>query len=950
MKKRSLKIVSLLLAFILVFGQFGAFAAEEESRLSEIEAVIDAMATSLADNSGEWYILDMSAYDLYSQKGASSDSARAAYRDSAIAAVAESGATVSTLAKAVSILRGIGYDARELVTAGGTQVNAAEKLTEKAIASYYEAPWALIAELQGNVGYSAEKISDIISLLKSSAADSGIYEYSYEWDGVVYSGDDIDTTATVLSALAPYYLSEEDEYEVDAFVDRAVSVLSEKQLSNGSFGNANADAMVIVALAAFGINPDTDERFVKGENSLLDGLLSYLIESGDAFGYMDASTANELATEQGFRALIAAAGLIKTGSAYNVYDFSSVPSQGTEAEDNDQPNLPDAPSGDDRITVYFTLLGRNNATWIPRRAVSIEDGAKVAHVIRKVLDAAGYEYEGLSGGYISKITRPSGASLSEFEYGDNSGWLYRIDGEVPNTSLLRCSVYEGADIVLYYTSNWTEDPHAGLGSLAASDEEEEKASEEKTERSFSSVATAEYIKKAVANPGPSQVGGEWSVIGLARGGHSEREWEKKYYDAIARILLTNNGVLHERKYTEYARAVLALTSIGVDARRVEGYNLIAKLDDYEKVISQGINGAIFALIAENSADYSLENHSKFVEFILKRQLADGGFALSGEHAESDVTAMAITALSGDLSDSSVKTAVDKAISCLSSLQDESGAFPSWGSKTVESTAQAIVALTTLGISIDDERFTKNEKTAYDALMSFSAGNGSFSHTVGGEADMLATEQALYALVALERAERGKKPLYDMSDVSFCSFEDTYFDRNREAIDDLCRAGIVNGVEKGKFAPKKGISRAEFATICVRAFGIAEEKNSVFTDVAETDWFAGYVGAAYKNSIINGVSETSFMPHRGINRAEAATMVARAARIAGLSTAAKNGESTLSAFYDRAQIADWAREGVIFCAENDILEQNYGSFIPSEEIDRSEMAGMIHKMLTLANKI
>ncbi len=956
MKKRCLKITSLLIVFILLFSQLGAFAKDVDTRLSEIETVMDAIAEDLNDNSGEWYILDMSAYDLYSGKGRSSESAVSAYLDLAIASIAETDATVSTLAKATSVLKSIGYDARELVGADEIPVNVALKLKKTAIASYYEAPWALIAELQGNVGYTEEQLSAIIALLENSAAQSGIYEYSYEWDGVTYSGDDIDTTATVLSSLAPYYLSETDEYGVDTFVDRAVSVLSEKQLPSGSFGNANSDAMMIVALACLGINPDTDVRFIKGENSLLDGLMSYLSPSGDAFGYMD-TAANELATEQGFRALIAAAGIIKTESAYNVYDFSSVPLK----EDGDSgnggtvtPDIPDVPpssDGDDAITVYFTLLGRNGATWISRRAVRIGSDAKVADVIQKVLDAAGYEYRGLSGGYITKITRPRGSSLSEFEYGENSGWLYRVDDEVPNTSILRCGIYEDADIVLYYTSNWTEDPHAGFGALTATEEEEKDPDSEETKnQDISAAATAAYIKKIVENPAPSQVGGEWSVLGLARGGYSERDWERKYYDAIAKTLLQNGGVLHERKYTEYARAAVALTSIGVDARQVEGYNLIAKLDEYEKVISQGINGAIFALIASNCGRYELENRERYVDFILKKQLADGGFALSGDKAESDITAMAITALSNDLSKENIKTSIDKAVKCLSAIQSESGVFSSWSSDTVESTAQAIVALTTLGISIDDERFTKNGNTAYDALMTFAKSDGSFSHTVGGEPDMLATEQAPYALVALERAQNGETSLYDMSDVKLGSFEDTYFDDNREAIDTLCEAGIVNGVGKGRFAPEKGITRAEFAAIVVRSFKIKEEKNSVFADVSTDDWFAGYVGAAYKNGIINGVSPTSFLPLRGITRAEAATMVARAAKLAGLDTKQADKKKILSVFSDALQIPSWAESAVAFCAENDILKISYGKLSSDEPITRSEMAGMIWKMLTLAKKI
>ncbi len=948
MNKRGMRFICLMLAVILACGQLTAFAEQADTRLSEIEALMDAVAENMEDRAEEWYILDMSAYDMYSENGASSEVAVEQYKEAAITTAAKQNATASELAKAIMILRSAGYDAKRIVTADNTRINAVAKLKETAIASYYEAPWVLMAELQESIGYSTDDIRAIIDEIKGAVSPSGIFTYSYEWDGVIYSGDDFDTTGTMLAALAPYYLAEEDQYGVHNFVDTALSALSEKQLPSGSFGNANSDAMVIVALSALGINPDTDARFIKGENSLLDGMLSYLTESRDAFGYMD-NVSNELATEQAFRAIIAAAGVSRTGDAYNVYDFSSVTVEEAVIGGNSDGGLPEAPPiMNDEITVYFTLIGRNGAVWLPRRAVKVQDGAKLSYVIKKVLDSNGYTCEGLESGYISKITRPSGSSLSQFEHGANSGWLYKIDDEVPNMGIGVFRVYDRADLVLYYTGDWTEDPLAGFNALAGEEKESEE-DEEAKKHSVSAKNVAEYVKKTVTAPCHSTVGGEWAVLGLVRGGYSDRAWEKHYYNELIKTLTENNGVLNARKYTEYARAAIALTAMKVDARYVAGYNLISKLDDYEKVTAQGINGAIFALIAADSAKYELQQRDKYVELILNRQLKDGGFAIAGEDAESDITAMALIALATYSDRAEVRTAINKAVSCLSKLQSKSGAFVSGGGDTVESTAQVIVALTTLGISIDDERFVKDGNTVYDALMTFSKGDGSFSHTISGESDMLATEQALYALVALERALSEKTPLYDMSDIKLGSFEDAYFDDNFDAIEALAEKGIVNGIGDRKFAPQKELTRAEFATIVVRAFGLSEEKNSVFSDVLPSDWFAGYVGTAHKSGIIKGVSPTSFLPRRNISRAEAVTMVARAAALAGVDIKTEDVNKILSAFEDGGEIPQWAREGAAFCIETEICTRADSKFSSDEAVKRSEMADMIWKMINIAEK-
>jgi hypothetical protein len=72
-----------------------------------------------------------------------------------------------------------------------------------------------------------------------------------------------------------------------------------------------------------------------------------------------------------------------------------------------------------------------------------------------------------------------------------------------------------------------------------------------------------------------------------------------------------------------------------------------------------------------------------------------------------------------------------------------------------------VALCELGISLEDPRFVKNGNTLVDALMRFRKEDGSFSHLLNESSDLLATEQALCALIALVRMEQGRGPLYQI---------------------------------------------------------------------------------------------------------------------------------------------------------------------------------------------
>ena len=84
----------------------------------------------------------------------------------------------------------------------------------------------------------------------------------------------------------------------------------------------------------------------------------------------------------------------------------------------------------------------------------------------------------------------------------------------------------------------------------------------------------------------------------------------------------------------------------------------------------------------------------------------------------------------------------------------------------------LVALSELGISINDSRFVKNGYTILDNLMTCYVWGKGFTHENGGNSsNLMATEQAFYGIVSVKRASTGKPGLFQMSDaVSF--FENT----------------------------------------------------------------------------------------------------------------------------------------------------------------------------------
>lgn len=514
--------------------------------------------------------------------------------------------------------------------------------------------------------------------------------------------------------------------------------------------------------------------------------------------------------------------------------------------------------------------------------------------------------------------------------------------------------------------------------------------------------TAKYVYETVQNPQVGSIGGEWAVLGLARSGCDVPDsYYETYYNTVEDYVKEHNGVLHDKKYTEYSRLIVALSSIGKDATNVAGYDLTYALGDYDKTIWQGLNGPIWALIALDSNNYEMPKNKEaetqatrqmYIDRILECQLPDGGWSLFGGTSaassgdgvsDPDITGMALQALAKYQDQAAVKKATEEALDCMSEKQNERAGFASYGTENSESVVQMIVALCELGISLDDSRFIKNGNTMLDNLMTFYQKGKGFLHTKDGSgSNQMATEQGFYGLVAAQRARQtGKNSLYRMSDAIQIdssavdsgntvglpgkhadvkkmpvtaegrTFEDvTASHENQAAIEALAARGIINGKTDTMFDPNGSMTRAEFATIVVNALGLTPKADGPFTDVAASAWYSPYIGTAYSYGIVSGTSATTFNPSGTITRQEAAAMVARAAGLCGMNTEMDSAavRDMLAQFTDYVQTDEWARETLAFCYQSGILEDDALEIQPKTAIKRGEIAQMLFHMLGRAN--
>ena len=250
----------------------------------------------------------------------------------------------------------------------------------------------------------------------------------------------------------------------------------------------------------------------------------------------------------------------------------------------------------------------------------------------------------------------------------------------------------------------------------------------------------------------------------------------------ALALIKRAPTLDFTRYEQALRERLLSGGITAPATKLKCALVLACLGSSPSLVQATLNEAIgqndllmawvFGLHVLN-AGYIAANHTaeSVVETVLEKRNPDGGWSVTGTTSDVDVTAMTLQALAPNRDLSGVADAVDGALALLSSRQLESGGFQSYGVENAESSAQVILALTSLGVDARDAGFDGGYERILSGLSQFAAESGGFSHRIGGDVNELATSQVYLALSSVLASRGGKSSVY-LPDVAPGSFKAT----------------------------------------------------------------------------------------------------------------------------------------------------------------------------------
>ncbi|KIQ94712.1 Endoglucanase precursor [Anoxybacillus thermarum] len=154
---------------------------------------------------------------------------------------------------------------------------------------------------------------------------------------------------------------------------------------------------------------------------------------------------------------------------------------------------------------------------------------------------------------------------------------------------------------------------------------------------------------------------------------------------------------------------------------------------------------------------------------------------------------------------------------------------------------------------------------------------------------------------------------------------------------LYRQNIVGGVGAGLFAPNQAITRAQAATMLVRAFQLPlSNKPSIFADVPNSHPFAREIMTAYEAGFVGGYPNNRFAPQESMKRKHMAMIIQRAFRLQATS-------APYAGYKDVTNGTEGALE-IRIISQHGIAEGNNGLFYPEQSTTRAHFATFMDRAL------
>lgn len=187
-----------------------------------------------------------------------------------------------------------------------------------------------------------------------------------------------------------------------------------------------------------------------------------------------------------------------------------------------------------------------------------------------------------------------------------------------------------------------------------------------------------------------------------------------------------------------------------------------------------------------------------------------------------------------------------------------------------------------------------------------------------------------------------------------SFKDVENHWSKTYVNNIGSRLIDDGVGNGNFAPTRAITRAEFASMIVKALGLkGTDIQEKFSDVKKSDPYYYYIYTAYEYGIMDGYSNGKFGPQDSITKEQAMTMIVKAMEIAGMDVQVSDTEASnqLKKVKDSSKISKTAKQNAAICVKYGVfIGDKKGRLNLKSNLTRAEGATIIYRLLKKAGLI
>lgn len=190
-------------------------------------------------------------------------------------------------------------------------------------------------------------------------------------------------------------------------------------------------------------------------------------------------------------------------------------------------------------------------------------------------------------------------------------------------------------------------------------------------------------------------------------------------------------------------------------------------------------------------------------------------------------------------------------------------------------------------------------------------------------------------------------------VSANAFSDMPDGEMGKALQNAVNAGLINGVTDDSIAPNDNITRAQMATIIVRAFNATENSDTKYNDITD-QWYAEYVSKASAMGAFQGDDDNNFNPENNITFQETYAVLSRMFGFEPYTQNRTDGTSELiggavsdeylNSFSDKEQIADWAKNYAKYMVKYGGYTGIDGKLNPTKQVTRGEFAMIMDELV------